>query len=115
LLTKRALVLGFLYAAVFEGLLANLPFSVRLLTVLYYARLIAYRSLDFVVTGPGGFQVDLAAGAWQLDIQRDPSLLEHPTLGTCLTVLLVASLLCTMVGAYLCARREFYVKTPEGG
>jgi ABC-2 type transport system permease protein len=113
LLTRRTLVLGFLYAAFFEGLLANLPFSVRLLTVIYYARLIAYRSLDFRITGPGGFREDLAAEAWQLDVRADPSLLDHPTLLTCLTVLLAVSVLGTALGAYLFSRREFHVKTPE--
>jgi ABC-2 type transport system permease protein len=114
LLTKRTLVLGFLYAAFFEGLLANLPFSARLLTVIYYTRLIAYRSLSFLLTEPRGPKVDMAAETWQLDVKNDPTLLEHPTLRTCLTVLLVGSFLCTVLGAYLCSRREFHVKTPEG-
>jgi ABC-2 type transport system permease protein len=113
LLTRRTLVLGFLYAAFFEGLLANLPFSIRLLTVIYYARLIAYRSLSFVITTPMG-KADLAASAWQLDVENDPSLLEHPALGTCLAVLVGGSVLCTVLGAFLCSRREFHVKTPEG-
>jgi len=113
LLTKRTLVLGFLYAAFFEGLLANLPFSTRLLAIIYYARLIAYRSLEFVFTERGR-KIDMAAEAWQLDVKTDPSLLEHPSLGACLTVLLVGSLLCTTLGAWICSRREFYVKTPEG-
>lgn len=116
LLTKWTLVVGFLYTAFFEVFLANMPFSIRLLTVIYYARLIAYRSMDFVFTSPRRpFKVDMAAAAWQLDIETDPSLLDHPSLRTCLTVLLVGSLLCTLLGAYLCSRREFHVKTPEGG
>jgi ABC-2 type transport system permease protein len=115
LMTKRTLVLGFLYAAFFEGLLANLPFSVRLLSVIYYARLIAYRSMDFLVASPWGVKVDLAAQAWQLNVQKDPSLLEHPALRTCLMVLLGVSAGCTALGAYLFSRREFHVKTPEGG
>jgi ABC-2 type transport system permease protein len=114
LLTKRTLVLGFLYAAFFEGFLANLPFSVRLLTLIYYGRLIAYRSLTFVMTEPAGNKVDLAAQAWQLDVTTDPHLLEHPALRTCVLVLLGVSLVCTVLGALLCARREFHVKTPEG-
>ena len=48
LLTKHALIVGLLYAAVFEGLLANLPFSVRLVTVIYYTRMIAYRTMGFL-------------------------------------------------------------------
>ncbi len=113
LLTKRTLIYGFLYAAFFEGLLANLPFSTRLLSIIYYARLIAYRSMTFQFT-ENGRKIDMGAEAWQLDVKNDPSLLEHPSLGTCLTVLLVGSLVCLVLGAYLCSRREFHVKTPEG-
>jgi hypothetical protein len=47
LLTRRALVMGILYMAFFEGLLANIPMGVRLVTVIYYTRLIAYRSMAF--------------------------------------------------------------------
>jgi ABC-2 type transport system permease protein len=114
LLTRWTLILGFLYGVFVEGLLANLPFVIRLGTVIYYSRLIAYRSMDFVLTSPGGRKEDMAGEAWQLGIQTDPQLLEHPTLGTCLAVLLAVSLGCTLWGAYLCSRREFHVKTPEG-
>ena len=113
LLTRWMLVVGFLYAAFFEGLLANLPFSVRLLSVIYYARVMAYRSMDFHLTPPGGRPVDLAAEAWQLDVRRDPDLLSHPAFRTCLLVFLIGSLACTALAAFLCWRREFYVKTPE--
>jgi ABC-2 type transport system permease protein len=115
LLTRWTLVLGFLYSAIFEGLLANLPFGVRLLTIIYYARLIAYRSMDFLLAQPRGGKEDIAADAWQLDVKADPNLLDHPSLTTCLTVLLVASLVGVVLGALLCWRREFHVKTPEGG
>ena len=114
LLTRWTLVVGFLYAAFFEGLLANLPFSIRLASVIYYARLIAYRSMDFVATLPRGPKLDVAADAWQLDIRTDPHLASHPSLRTCLLVLIVASLVFTALGAFLCSRREFHVKTPEG-
>jgi ABC-2 type transport system permease protein len=113
LLTRWTLVLGFLYAAIFEGLLANLPFGIRLLTVIYYTRLIAYRSMDFIVTGPMQKE-DMADVAWQLHVHQDPTLAEHPSLATCLSVLVGASLLFTLLGAFLCSRREFHVKTPEG-
>ena len=36
------------------GLVGNLPLSVRMITIIYYTRLIAYRTLDFVVTWPSG-------------------------------------------------------------
>lgn len=111
LLTKRTLVVGIVYISVIEGVLANLPFGIRLLTVIYYTRLIAYRTLEFVAPERGVHNI--AAEAWQLNTGRDPNLLEHPTTSTCLTVLLVASLVCTVLAAIVCARREFYVKTPE--
>jgi len=116
LLTNRALIVGILYAALFEGLLANMPFSIRLATVIYYTRLIAYRSLDFITTmNTRGMVVtnDIAAEAWQLDVKADPGLTEHPQIRACLTALLAASLVFSAVAAFLFAYREFYVKTPE--
>jgi ABC-2 type transport system permease protein len=113
LYTRRALVAGILYAAVIEGLLANLPFGLRFITVIYYARIMAYRSLDFTFTEHGR-RVDLAASAWQIDVRNDPGLQDHPQLQTCALVLTIAGLACAILGALLCARREFHVKTPEG-
>jgi ABC-2 type transport system permease protein len=113
LLIRWALIMGVLYALLFEGLVANLPFSIRLVTVIYYARLIAYRSLPFVVSEHGR-EENISAIMWQFDIKKDPHLLEHPSTQSCLIVLGAASLLCTLLAALICARREFYVKTPEG-
>lgn len=113
LYTRRALIAGIIYAAVIEGLLANLPFSLRLMTIIYYTRIIAYRSMSFVFND-NRREVDVAASAWQLDTKNDPNLLDHPQLQTCLMVLLVASAACAGIGAMLCRRREFHVKTPEG-
>jgi ABC-2 type transport system permease protein len=115
LLTKRTLIVGILYAAVFEGLLANLPFSIRLATIIYYTRLIAYRSLSFVTASPSNpnEKTDLAAQTWGIDIQSDPGLLDHPQIRTCLIVLLAGSAVCAVVAAILFSQREFHVKTPE--
>lgn len=113
LLTKRILVYGIIYIVVVEGLLANLPFGIRLVTVIYYARLIAYRTLNFEAVMPNGQTEDLAAAAWQLDVRNDPELLEHPLFSTCVMVLIIASLVCTVVAAWICTWREFHVKTPE--
>ena len=112
LLTRRALVMGILYMAFFEGLLANIPMGVRLVTVIYYTRLIAYRSMAFVFIERGE-TTDMAAEAWQLDLLNDPHLLEHPTTSTCMTVLIVASVIFSLLAAFLCSQREFHVKTPE--
>jgi ABC-2 type transport system permease protein len=115
LFTRRMLVMGIVYTAFFEGLLANLPLSIRLVTVIYYARIIAYRTIGFVVPLPRGMSEDIAAQVWRLDVANDPTLAEHPTLRGCVTVLICASLACTLIAAVLCARREFHVKTPEKG
>jgi ABC-2 type transport system permease protein len=111
LLTKRSLVVGILYIAVIEFLLANLPFGIRLITIIYYARLIAFRTLDFVVKTPRGTQ-SIAADAWQFDIRQDPNLLAHPQLLMSVEVLLIASLICTVIAAIVFSRKEFHVKTP---
>lgn len=112
LMTQKTLVVGVLYTAVFEVLLANMPFGVRLVTVSYYTRLIAYRLLTFVSPQPRRAE-DIAAAMWHLDVHKDPQLLEYPQIDTCVTVLLVASLVCTVLAAVICSRKEFHVKTPE--
>jgi ABC-2 type transport system permease protein len=113
LLTKRILIVGVVYTVLVEGLLANLPFGIRLITVIYYTRLIAYRSMEFLLQLPDGRTENMAAEAWQFDLRSDPNLLEHPPTSTCLAVLLIASLVCTILAAWLCTTREFHVKTPE--
>ena len=113
LITKRTLVIGVIYTAMVEGLLANLPFGIRLMTVIYYTRVIAYRTLDFIVPMPDGRTEDIAAETWQFDVRTDPKLLDHPQLDTCIITLLGASLVCTILAAWLCTQREFHVKTPE--
>jgi ABC-2 type transport system permease protein len=118
--TKRALIVGVLYALVFEGLFANMPFSIRLATVIYYTRLIAYRTLTFSTSALRGTPAnhwlethDIAAEFWQFDVNRDPGLLEHPQIRACVNVLLVSSLVCTVLAAFVFSQREFHVKTPE--
>jgi ABC-2 type transport system permease protein len=110
---RWALVAGILYIAVVEGLLANLPIGLRFVTVIYYARIIAYRSMNFTITEHRRTE-DIAATAWQIDVKRDPNLTQHLQLENCILVLAIASLVGTVAGAFYCARREFHVKTPEG-
>ncbi|HJQ81633.1 MAG TPA: ABC transporter permease subunit [Lacipirellulaceae bacterium] len=113
LITKRTLIAGVLYTAVVEGLLANLPLSLRWGTVLYHTRIIAYRTLEFVAAWPGGRQEDPASGAWSLNADTDPTLAEHPTLRTSMLILIGTSIVCAALAAWLCSQREFHVKTPE--
>ena len=114
LLTRRTLIVGILYIVLIEGVLANMPLGIRLITVIYYTRVIAYRTLSFVVPNPQGMQ-DVAGNVWNFDFGADPMLLEHPTVGTSIKVLLIAGLACTILAAILASRREFHVKTPEKG
>jgi len=114
LFTRRTLIVGILYTAIVEGLLANLPLGVRLITVIYYARVIAFRTMEFIVPLPQGTQ-NLAAEAWRIDVLDDPQLLEHPQRMTCIIILACASFVCAILAAFLCSRREFYVKTPGAG
>jgi ABC-2 type transport system permease protein len=113
LIIRRTLIVGILYTAIVEGVLASLPLSLRLMTVIYYTRLIAYRSLNFVVTWPRGQQDDVASELWALDTKTDPSLAEHPQVLTCVLILICTSLACNFFAAWLCSQREFHVKTPE--
>jgi ABC-2 type transport system permease protein len=114
LVTKRILVAGIIYSAVVEGLLASFPLSLRMATVIYYTRLLAYRTMDFtIIWRPGRRPNDVAATAWSFDTSTDPMLAEHPDRLTCTLVLLAASVACTLLAAWLCSQREFHVKTPE--
>jgi ABC-2 type transport system permease protein len=113
LLTKRTLIAGFMYAVIFEGLLANFPLSVRLITVIYYARIAAYRALGFTEVLSRFGHRDIAAQVWGIDVRNDPELAEYPQVRTCVMVLLGASVVFTALAAFLCSRKEFHVKTPE--
>jgi len=117
MITKRTLIAGIVYMAVVEGVFGNLAFGIRLITVIYYTRLIAYPILPFVVTRGVNIGMpeseNLSAAAWQLDIVSDPQLKEHPSFYACLLVLFAASLIFTALAAVICASKEFHVKTPE--
>jgi ABC-2 type transport system permease protein len=114
LVTRRSLVVGIMYSAAIEGLLANMPFGIRLATIIYYTRVIAYRALSYEMEFPHR-TINMAAEMWQFDVANDPQLLEHPTTATCVMVLLGATCVLALLGAWNCARREFHVKTPEKG
>lgn len=112
LLTKRFLVTGILYIIAVEGVFANFPFGIRYLTVVFYTRMIAYRLLPFTFERYN-FRINMASDAWQLGANQNPSLAGYPTAETSLLVLFAASLAFTVAAAWICANREFHVKTPE--
>ena len=80
--------------------------------MIYHARMIAYRSLSFVVTTPRR-EEDMAAEAWQLNLREDPQLLLQAASLTSYMVLTLGTIVCAALAAWLCSQREFHVKTPE--
>ncbi len=96
LFTRWPLVVGVAYIILFEGILANVPFAVRHLTVMYYFRVLAQRWLSGRVSD------------WSIDLATAPSALS------CVSTIVAASLAATAVAALAFSAREFRVKTPEG-
>ena len=97
LLTRRSLILGVAYIIVFEGVVANIDFMIRHVTVMYYVRSLCVRWLS------------LRVDDWGMDLAKTPSAT------TCLLTLTgTGMLLAGCSGACLFSVREFRVKTPEG-
>jgi ABC-2 type transport system permease protein len=96
LVVRRSLILGVGYIVVFEGVLANIDFVVRHLTVMYYMRTLSVRWLG------------LPAADWSIDPATSPSAT------TCLVALFGIGVLPALLGSWLFGVREFRVKTPEG-
>jgi ABC-2 type transport system permease protein len=96
LFVRRSLLIGVAYIGVFEGFIANIPFVVRAVTVMYYFRLLVEHWLG------------LRFADWSM------SLSEAPTANTAVLVLLGASLATTLIASATFTMREFRLKTPEG-
>ena len=94
---RRTLVIGIAYIALFEGLLANIDFVARRLTVMYYFRVLSVHWLS-----------PAHERNWRIDAET------APTPGSAVLTLLVVSLLATVLAAYAMTTREIRVKTPEG-
>lgn len=95
-MTRWPLVVGFGYIALFEGLLANIDFAIRRLTVNYYFRVL--------IQDWAGKRVD----EWRLKAG------DTPAASTSVLILLGASLVATLLAIVIFSTREFRVKTPEG-
>jgi ABC-2 type transport system permease protein len=94
LVVRWVLPLGVAYIVLFEGIFANIDFSVRRLTVLWYARILAERWLGLHVSD------------WAINLDEAPGGLE---------ALLGATLVLALAAAFLFGTREIRMKTPEGG
>ncbi len=105
LLFRRSLITGVVYIVTFEGLLANLDFVGRALTIVYYFRVLAIRWLGLPEDLQRRFESE-----WRLN----PVEMELPDAWACLRTLLLASLALSFLAAVWFARKEFRMKTPEG-
>lgn len=94
---RSMLTIGAAYVAIFEGLLANLDFGGRMITVLWHTRILAARWLDLNVP------------AWQIDLETAPSGM------TSLLTLLISALVLSILGAFIFSLREYRMKTPSAG
>jgi ABC-2 type transport system permease protein len=102
LVTRRSLIAGIAYIAAVEGVLANLDFVGRALTVVYYVRTLALRWLDLPTE-----HLRRCQEQWGMTEME-----KLPSVGECVLILLGFGVAVSVVSALLFARSEFRVKTP---
>jgi ABC-2 type transport system permease protein len=102
LVTRRSLIVGIGYIVAIEGVLANLDFVGRALTVVFYVRTLTLRWLDLPAE-----QLRRCQEVWGMN-----ELDKLPTSGTCVAVVLGFGVVVSSVSALWFARSEFRVKTP---
>jgi ABC-2 type transport system permease protein len=103
LMTRRSLLGGVVYIVAVEGILANIDFLVRRLTVIYHSRVLVLRWLDLPARTMEEWRND-----WEIDLARAPEI------GSCVWTLLGAAAVIALLSAWRFSRREFPQKTPEG-
>jgi ABC-2 type transport system permease protein len=102
LVTRRSLIVGIGYIVAVEGVLANLDFVGRALTVVYYVRTLSLRWLDLPAE-----QLRLCQESWGMaDLEKLPSS------SACVLTLLGFGAVISVISALWFARSEFRVKTP---
>jgi len=104
LYVRRSLVVGIAYIILFEGVLANIDFVARRLTVVYYFRVLVLRWVRIRWTAVSERGVD----EWSIDLSQAPSA------WSCVWILLTVSVLATVFAGLIFTNREFRLKTPEG-
>jgi len=101
LLTKRSLVFGISYIAAIEGVLANLDFMARNLTIVFYVRTLIVRWIHLPVA-----IYENTKREWGLDE------LVLPTMDECVTRLVGFTVVAVILAGWWFSRREYPVKTP---
>lgn len=102
LFTRRSLIAGIGYIVLIEGILANLDFVGRTLTIVYYVRTLTLRWLDLPAE-----QLRRCQEAWGMS-----DLDKLPTATDSVLTVLVFSLSVSILTSLWFARREFRMKTP---
>jgi ABC-2 type transport system permease protein len=102
LLTRRSLVVGIGYIVLVEGVLANLNFVGRAVTLVYHTRALTLLGLDLPAE-----QLRRCQEGWGM---TDPAKL--PAAATSLVTVLAFGVVVSLVSALLFARSEYRVKTP---
>jgi ABC-2 type transport system permease protein len=102
LVTRRSLIVGIGYIVAVEGVLANLDFVGRALTVVYYVRTLTLRWLDLPAEQLLRCQEVWGMNEWD----------KLPGAGNCVAIVLGFGVAVSLVSALWFARSEFHVKTP---
>jgi ABC-2 type transport system permease protein len=102
LYTRRSLLVGIGYIVLVEGVLANMDFVGRALTVVYYVRTLTLRWVDLPPEESQNSQE-----AWGMT-----DLTKLPSSGECVLTLVAFGAAVSVLSALWFARREFRVKTP---
>ena len=98
MMVQRAMIVGIIYIVAVEGVMANLDFAVRKLSVMYYFRVLSlnWLSLDSKMSD-----------TWTIPLGSAPEPI------TCVLILLGVTVAATFLAVRVFSQREFYVKTPE--
>jgi ABC-2 type transport system permease protein len=102
LFTRRSLLAGIAYIVAIEGVIANMDFVGRTLTVVYYVRTLALRWVDLPPELSRRYQEN-----WSME-----DLTKLPSSGECVLTLLAVGAAVSVLTALWFARTEFRVKTP---
>ena len=102
LFTRRSLLTGVAYIVAIEGILANMDFAGRTLTVVYYVRTLTLRWLELPRE-----QLRRCQEAWGME-----ELDKLPGAGDCVLTVVGVAVLVSLLSARWFARSEFRMKTP---
>jgi ABC-2 type transport system permease protein len=103
LAARRSLIVGLIFIVFIEGMLSNLDFILRAMTIVHYVRTLVLRWLALPEPTLRRMLRD-----WSMDMET------LPTAEQAVQRLVLTGLIGTALGAWWFTRREFRVKTPEG-